>query len=158
MVPFSHILWASCWLGIATDAVARAQAFVRGEARKAPGRVPPTALRLAEVSAVLQGMRALVRDATSEYEGLMDGPTDGDDPLATMGFALRINNLKVSASQLVVQVVGHALALCGVAAYRLDSRFSLGRQLRDAYSAALMIGNDRIYATNASLLLVHKDD
>jgi acyl-CoA dehydrogenase len=34
----------------------------------------------------------------------------------------------------------------------------MGRHLRDAQSAALMIGNDRIYATNASLLLVHMDD
>lgn len=158
MVPFSHILWASCWLGIATDAVSRAQAFVRAEARKTPGRIPPTALRLAEVSTVLQGMRALVREATTEYESLMDAPVEGDDPLATLGFALRINNLKIAASQLVVQVVGHALALCGVAGYKMDSKYSLGRHLRDAYSAALMIGNDRIYATNASLLLVHKEE
>jgi acyl-CoA dehydrogenase len=34
MTPFSHILWASAWLGIAGDAVARARAYVRGEARK----------------------------------------------------------------------------------------------------------------------------
>ena len=32
------------------------------------------------------------------------------------------------------------------------------RQLRDAHSAALMIGNDRILATNGTLHLVHRDD
>ena len=50
------------------------------------------------------------------------------------------------------------LGICGIAGYKNDSPYSLGRHLRDAHSAALMIGNDRILATNASLLLVHKDD
>ncbi len=158
MVPFSHILWSSCWLGIATDAVSRAHAFVRAEARRKPGTVPPTALRLAEITSVLQGLRANVRETTAEYERLMDGPPGDGDTLATLGFALRINNLKLAASQLVVQVVGQALTLTGVAGYKIDSKFSLGRHLRDAHSAALMIGNDRIYATNASLLLVYKDE
>jgi acyl-CoA dehydrogenase len=36
MVPYSHILWAALWLGIATDAVNRASAFVRAAARKNP--------------------------------------------------------------------------------------------------------------------------
>jgi acyl-CoA dehydrogenase len=159
MVPFSHILWASCWLGIATDAVARAHAYVRAEARRKPGTVPPTALRLAEITSVLQGMRANVHAVTAEYEALMDAPvTAGNDMLGTMGFALRINNLKLAASQLVVQIVGQALTLTGIGGYKIDSKFSLGRHLRDAHSAALMIGNDRIYAANASLLLVHKDE
>jgi acyl-CoA dehydrogenase len=75
-----------------------------------------------------------------------------------MGYALRMNNLKISASQLAVQIAGQALLICGMAGYKTDTKFSVGRHIRDAHSAALMIGNDRIYATNASLLLVHKDD
>ena len=50
-----------------------------------------------------------------------------------------------------------ALGICGIAGYKNDTPFSVGRHLRDALSAALMIGNDRIHATNAALLLVHKD-
>ena len=57
MVPYSHILWASLWWGIAANAVARAAEFVRGTARKTPGVVPPTAIRLAEISERLQAMR-----------------------------------------------------------------------------------------------------
>src|SRR5262249_61509071 len=53
-VPFSHILWSNVWLGIAMAAVHRARAFVRQQARAKPGTVPPTALRLAEVSSMLQ--------------------------------------------------------------------------------------------------------
>ena len=45
------------WLGIAADAVGARRAFVRAEARKKPGTVPPTATRLAERRAQLQAMR-----------------------------------------------------------------------------------------------------
>jgi acyl-CoA dehydrogenase len=82
----------------------------------------------------------------------------GVDALSSIPFALKMNNLKISSSQLVVQIVHQALLICGIAAYKNDSRFALGRHLRDALSAALMVGNDRIYATNASMLLVLKDD
>jgi acyl-CoA dehydrogenase len=64
----------------------------------------------------------------------------------------------VSASTLVADIVPRALLICGIQGYKNDSPFSLGRYLRDAHSAALMIGNDRILATNASLLLVLKED
>ena len=48
MVSYSHILWSALWLGIAADAVARAARFVRAEARKKPGAVPPKATRARE--------------------------------------------------------------------------------------------------------------
>jgi acyl-CoA dehydrogenase len=157
MVPFSHILWASCWLGIATAAVGRARAFVRNQARAKPGSLPPTALRLAEVSSMLQTMRTNVHDVASECEELMRSK-QGTESLSSVAFALKMNNLKVSSSQIVVQIVNHALLICGIMGYKNDSQFAVGRHLRDAHSAALMVGNDRIYATNAAMLLVLKDD
>jgi len=83
---------------------------------------------------------------------------EGTDALSSIGFALKMNNLKISSSQLVVQIVQQALLICGILGYKNDTKFSVGRHLRDAHSAALMVGNDRIYATNASMLLVLKDD
>ena len=157
MVPFSHILWASCWLGIATSAVNRARAFVRMQARAKPGTTPPSAVRLAEVASTLQAMRTNVDHVTTECETLM-ASEQGTDALSSIAFALKMNNLKVSSSQLVVQVVQQALMICGILGYKNDSKFAVGRQLRDAHSAALMVSNDRIYATNASMLLVLKDD
>ena len=153
MLPVSHLLWSAVWLGIANDAVAKARTFVQTEARRQPGTTPPTALRLAEAIAVLQTMRATVEDAIREYEGLLGN----SEALGRVGFALRMNTLKVSAARLVTEIVAHALSICGLAGYRLDSEYSLGRHLRDAYSASLMIANDRILGANASLLLVHKD-
>lgn len=154
MLPTSHLLWASLWLGIASDAVSRARAFVRAEARRRPGTVPPAATRLAEVVAELHAMRATVQNGLAEYERVMH---DGDE-LSSLGFALRMNNIKILASRAVAAIVTASLGVVGIAGYRADSKFSLGRHLRDAQGASLMIANDRILAANAAMLLVQKDD
>jgi acyl-CoA dehydrogenase len=156
MVPYSHALWASVWLGIATDAVARARGMVRAQARKSPGSVPPSALRLAEVNTALEALRLMLRAFVDQYESAIARPDGGADMLSSIGFALQANQLKVSASEQAVQIVGQVMTLCGVAGYRNDTAHSVGRHLRDIYSSLLMIGNDRIHATNAQLLLVYK--
>jgi acyl-CoA dehydrogenase len=158
MVPFSHILWASCWLGISLAAVSRARAFVRSQARAKPGATPPSALRLAEVSALLQAMRANVHDVASECEQLMNEPDAGTDVLSSIAFALKMNNVKVATSQTAYDIVHRCLSITGIMGYKNDSKYSMGTHLRDALSAALMVGNDRILATNASMLLVLKED
>jgi acyl-CoA dehydrogenase len=157
MVPFSHVLWASCWLGIAKAAMTRARAFVRAQARAKPGTTPHAALRLARGASLLQSMRTNVEHAAREGEALW-GSAQDTEVLSSVAFALKMNNLKVSSSQLVVEIVQEALQTCGIMGYKNDSKFAVGRHLRDAYSAVLMIANDRIYATNATMLLVLKDD
>jgi len=155
VVPFSHLLWAHVWLGIAASAFDRAQNFVRGQARQNPGVTPPTATRLAELSARMAEFRSLVRAATEEYVEAMAPP--GRERLSTIGFAVRINNVKLAASEAVVDVCQGALRICGFLGYKNGGPYSVGRHLRDANSAALMIANDRILATNAALLLVHRE-
>jgi acyl-CoA dehydrogenase len=156
MVPYSHILWSSLWWGIAADAVARAATFVRGQARQTPGTVPPTAQRLAEVSIQLQGMKQSWLSAAQAFDAL--GPDPGEqEQLLSIGWALRLNNLKVSCSETAPQIVHRALQIVGILGYKNDSPFSLGRHYRDVLSASLMIANDRINAKSASMLLVFKD-
>jgi acyl-CoA dehydrogenase len=154
MLPVSHIVWASLWVGIATAAVGRARAYIRAEARKSPGKTPAASVRLAEVVSKLQSMRATVNDAVRDYESIVNDPGAS----SAMNFAIRMNNLKLTCSTSVVEIVSQAMLICGMAGYRIDSKFSLGRLLRDAYGAALMINNDRIYGANAAMLLVSKDD
>ena len=96
--------------------------------------------------------RATVEFALNEYGDLSDRSL-----LSTVGYAVRINNLKISASEAAVEACQGALRVCGVSGYKNDGPFSIGRNLRDAHSAALMIANDRLYSTNASLLLVHRE-
>jgi acyl-CoA dehydrogenase len=157
MVSYSHILWSAVWLGIASDAVARAAACVRAEARKTPGVVPPKAIHLARLSAEVQLMRNSVHGQAAEFDEIMSRPTGMDD-LLTVSWALKMNNIKVSSSEMAPRIVHDALQIIGIAAYKNDSKLSVGRQYRDSLSAALMISNDRIFGKTASLLLVHKDE
>ena len=156
MVPYSHILWASLWWGIAANAVSRAAEFVRGAARRNPGTVPPTAIRLAEAFEDLQVMRSNWLALATEFDEMNQRPTGMED-LQAMGWALKMNTLKVTASQRAPKIVHQALHITGILGYKNDSKFSLGRHFRDVLSAALMISNDRITAKSASMLLVLKD-
>ena len=116
--------------------------------------MPPGAMRLAEVVGALQTMRASVHDAARAYDAIFDDR----DALSSMGFALRMNGLKVQSSTLVVQIVAQALAICGIAGYKADTKYSVERHLRDAYSAGIQINNDRVLGASASMLLVHRED
>jgi acyl-CoA dehydrogenase len=153
MLPVSHILWSHVWLGIAEEAVRKARAFVRAEARKKPGVMPPAAVHLAELMSVHLQLDAMCHRAAQRFDAMDPESDDGE----SMGFAVEMNSLKVAASTLVVDIVSQALRICGMAGYREDSPFSMGRLLRDAHGAALMINNDRILASSAQLLLVGKD-
>ena len=77
--------------------------------------------------------------------------------LLTIGWALKLNNLKIGASQAAPRIVHDALQITGILGYKNDSPFSLGRHYRDVLSASLMISNDRIAGKNASMLLIYKD-
>lgn len=152
MLASSHLLWSSVWFGIASYAVDRARSFVQGEARRRPGTVPPSAVRLAEAANALQAMKATVVSGLRCYEGAQHEP----DELSSIGFAVSLNNIKTTSSTMAVDIVQRALGIVGISGYRNDTPFSLGRPLRDVMSAPLMIANDRILSNTANLLLVQK--
>lgn len=154
MLPTTHLTWAGVWLGIASDAVARARAFTRVEARRKPGTTPSGAVRLAETVNLLQLMRANIVSATRDYQRAMDSL----ETLTSLAFAVEMNNVKIGSAQMATQVINHALLVCGLAGYRNDGPYSVTRHLRDAHSAAVMINNDRILANSAGLLLALKDE
>lgn len=153
MVPYSHVLWAALWWGIAAGAVQRAAQFVRGQARQKPGTVPPTAQALAHLQMRLQAMKQNWVSAARDFDALNDERQE----LMGMGWALRLNNLKIACSEATPQIVHGALQVVGILGYKNDSPFSLGRHYRDSLSGSLMISNERIAAKNASMLLIYKD-
>jgi acyl-CoA dehydrogenase len=157
MVPYSHVLWASVWSGIAAEAVARAAAFVRADARRKPGTTPIGAARLARAAASLQTLRSHWAGVAAEIDRLGDDPGQMD-ALTSMAWSLRLNNLKIAASEAAPAIVHEALQIVGLAGYKNDSKFSMGRLYRDALSASLMISNDRIAAASGSMWLVFKDE
>jgi acyl-CoA dehydrogenase len=154
MTPVSHILWSHVWLGIATDAFDRARAFVKAAAKRKPGEPLPAAIRLSELMSELSLLRAEVGLALREYCDLHAGDRARLSEMATI---LRFNNLKIAASEQAPKVCQEALGVCGIVGYKNDTPFSVGRHLRDAMSARLMVANERIHATDASLLLIAKE-
>ena len=153
MVPFSHLTWSCVWLGIASDALDRARHFLRRRANGA-GAFSPAQSRLVDATATLQQVKANILVALRLYEGVLAGP----DRSSSLALVMAMNNLKMSVSTTIVQVIQQALLICGIAGYRNDSEFSLGRHLRDAHSAALMVANDRIAANMGKMLLVQRLD
>lgn len=154
MLATSHIFWAATWFGIAADAFNRAQAFVKAAARKQPDVMPPGALRLAEAAALLQEMKGHLTAAVHRFES-----AKGDeDALSSIGFAAEINALKVAASEKAGAVVRLAMLVNGILGYKNGTPFSVGRHLRDATSAPVMISNDRILSNTATLMLMSRFD
>lgn len=157
MVPFSHLLWSGCWQGIATEALARARKLMHGKARQLRVSALPGDTRLVEAAGLLQVMRSNVQETLREYAVMLQDWEHIEDATSDLGFAIKLNNVKLLSSELVVQIVQQALYICGMAGYSEDSPFSVARHLRDAYSASLMINNDRLAITNAALLLIHRE-
>ena len=154
MLATSHLLWSAVWYGIAVNAIARAQSFVRAAARKSPGTTPPGALRLAEAANLLQLVKSNTIAGLREYEAAKADP----ERLSSMGFAVAMNNVKIASSETILTIVNQAMLICGIMGYKNGTPYSLGRHLRDAHSAQLMISNDRILGNTSTMLLVHKQD
>jgi len=155
MVPITHILWTHLWLGIANDAFDRSRAFVRAAAKPSADGPPAIAIRLSHLMSELSLLRAEVKSALREFVEASEEANR--EQLSTMVSALRFNNLKIAASEQAVRVCQGAMGVCGIMGYKNDTPFSVGRHLRDTMSASLMIANERIHQTNASLLLIAKD-
>ena len=153
MVPITHVLWSHLWLGIATDAFDRARAFVRATAKGRPEAAQPMALRLSHLMSELALLRAEVASGMRDY---LDAAEDRER-LTTMATILRFNNLKLASSEQAPRICQGALEVAGIVGFKNDTPFSMGRHIRDSMSARLMIANERIHQTNATLLLIAKD-
>ena len=150
MMPVAHLFWSAAWTGIAAAAVERARGFVRKAAQRAGGTLPPAASHLTRANASLRTLRGLIASSVQRFEAA------GTDPAAleSIDFQTGMNLLKVNASELAVAAVMSAMQTCGLAGYRNDGEFSIGRHLRDILSSPIMINNDRILANVATASLL----
>lgn len=155
MHPVSHLVWGSLWLGIAQDAVAQARATVRAAARKNPSNPPVSALRLTEVDEELFSMRSGLQTVIAEYQNKLNA--NNPEVFSDFGFSIRINNVKLRCSEMVVKIVSDALSIVGISGYKNNTQNSLARHVRDAFGAALMVNNDRIRGHNSTMQIMVRD-
>ncbi len=150
VLPWSHVLWASVWLGIAVAAVERVRiTYRRAAGTLLDGSLPFSAPRVVDAFGQLDQLRGLVRDALNRIEDSAASPARRGPT-----FTMAMNNLKLSGSRLVTSICMDSLAACGMAGYSNDSPTSIAQLLRDACSANLMISNERLAHTNATLALL----
>jgi acyl-CoA dehydrogenase len=150
MTPVAHLCWASAWAGVAAAAVERTQLFLRKASRSSGGQLPPGAAHFTAAQESLAKLRALITTTSDMYAA-----REFDErALSALDFQSAINLLKVEASELAVDTAMSAMRATGLSGYRNDGEFSVGRQLRDALSAPLMINNDRIRANIATATLM----
>jgi acyl-CoA dehydrogenase len=150
MTPVAHLCWSSAWAGIAAASVERAQAFIRKAARGAGGQMPPGAAHFNAARMTLAKLRAIITANLDTYAA----HEHDERALSSIDFQSSINLLKVEASELAVETVMSAMRACGLAGYRNDGDFSVGRLLRDVLSSPIMINNDRILSNIATTSLM----
>ena len=151
MLPVSHLLWSSVWLGIAAAAMERARNYLRQQVR-GRGNAGVMSQRLARGVGLLQLVQARLSQALHEFDTVFAA---GARPMP-LGFTADMNNLKTTASESCLEAVQHAFMVCGINAYKNGSPFSLGRHLRDLMSAPVMINNDRMLESTGNLLLMQR--
>ena len=150
MAPYAHLFWSAAWQGVASGAFRRARAFVRQASRNSGGRMPPGAPHLTRARVTLETLRAAVQAGLATFERNAAEPGG----LTAMHAQLALNFLKVEASELAASTVMSAMRACGLAGYRNDGDFAMGRYLRDILSAPIMINNDRILANAEAAVLM----
>jgi len=165
MVPVSHLLWSSVWTGIAAEALTRARAFLREQARRKPGSTPPGAARLTVAAGKMTLMQERLASMLASYDACHNVSTGHQAVSAEeagwpsgLARATALNTLKIDLSQMCYEVVLEAMLICGMAGYKNGTPFSVGRHLRDILSAQLMISNDRIAGSTGSLLLAQRNE
>ncbi|MDX3458209.1 acyl-CoA/acyl-ACP dehydrogenase [Streptomyces sp. ME02-8801-2C] len=158
MVPTAHIGWSACWLGAAEGAYRRLIRWLRAPRRQGGPQVRSELLRerlgrirvdLDLVSAYLHRVCASVEAARAEGSGLSAPVTQ-----------LRLNSLKLAASELTFRAVDAMLQTAGMGpGYMRSAPLGLERAFRDLRSARLNHSNDRMWpATGALALLDTKVD
>jgi len=150
MVPSAHLLWGSVWTGIAASATARAQGFIRNAMRHSNGQLPPGAPQFTKAMSTLRTLRGMLTTSLRRYQQVMDDP----QALSGLDFQTMITLTKVEASELAAATVMSAMRACGLAGYRNDGDYTLGRHLRDVLSSPIMINNDRILSNLATPALM----
>jgi acyl-CoA dehydrogenase len=153
----SAVLLGSVWLGLAEGAARKAHDIVRKKGRKlvAAGpltEAPLSAVRLAELGVYLHQLRCVVAAGAAYNERAQEL-----DELNELSFSSHMDNLKISSSTLVLEVVQRAMQICGMGGYQNATETSLGRIARDAAAAPLMVSNDRTLDAMARALLVRKE-
>ena len=157
MIPVGHIAWAACWLGAAWGAFRGFIKILRDPAARKPYSVSSDlfAERLARLRLQLDMVKTYLNGTIEEYQELHQSSNNVYGVLSAPSFQIRINSLKVLASEMLYDAVDRLVELSGLRyGFVQNDMVPLERTLRDLRSASLMFSNDRLLVANGKLALM----
>lgn len=155
MVPWSHILWASTWEGLATSAYDKATHAVRKKAKKQLAEGGPLGdPRLAEAYTKLQSLRALIYEFARVFDEQAQAASDWKGAEEQKVLVADAMALKLNASMLASQVAEECLEIIGMPGYSEGAPLSVSREIRDLMGARMMVSNDRLRRAAGETLLL----
>lgn len=145
MIPFIHVLWAAVWSGIAWGMIEKARRFVRQEIAEGSEAATLARHTLSRIVNRHATLNALIRAAiaASEHE-----PGKGDIGL---GASAQINRLKITGSELLIEIGVETLKLLGIRGYAAAGPYSVAEAFGDALSAPVMVSNTRLQMNTAAV-------
>ncbi len=157
MIPVGHIAWSSCWLGAAQGAVQQLLALLHDPKTRKSYHVQSEIFltRLARVRMQIDTVSVFLQQTIVEYEHLRERWKQQQTYDVPRAFHLRINSLKVLASELLFEAVHQLVQLAGLQyGYLTTPQSQIERVFRDLRSASLMYNNDRLLLANGKLSLL----
>jgi len=152
-IPAGHIGWAATWLGAAAAALRGIIATARTPAGRKQLSAGSDAFRhqLARIRIDLDLVSSHLQRVIAEIE------RPGAD-IDAADCQLRLNGLKVAASELCFSAVDRMIQLVGLRhGYLRESPLHLERTFRDLRSASLNYANERLLSANGALTLLDRD-
>lgn len=154
MVPWSHLLWASCWEGIATSSFEKATKASRKKARKQLAAGDSFGEpRLADVHAQLQALRAIIYEFARVYAEQARLAPDWRSAEKLRALTADAMSLKLNASMMSSRIAELSLEIIGMPGFSESAPLSVTREIRDLMGARLMVSNERLRHTSGQLLL-----
>lgn len=151
-IPAGHIGWAAAWLGAAAGALRGIVAMARTPAGRRQLKAHSDSFRhqLARIRIDLDLVGSLLQRVIADVE------RPGAD-IEAADCQLRLNGLKVAASELCFSAVDRMVQLSGLRnGYLRDSPLHLERTFRDLRSASLNYANERLLSANGALTLLDR--
>ncbi|WOE33280.1 MULTISPECIES: acyl-CoA dehydrogenase family protein [unclassified Acinetobacter] len=127
IMPYSHILWAACWFGIASNSFEKTLVYYK-----------LNTISNAQISEIYNNLLLVENSITLNLINFEKGR---DDDFMKK---LELTSLKSQVSELCINVCLDCLKVLGINGYINDSKYSITRNIADSLSSIVMINNNRI--------------
>lgn len=155
MEPWSIVMWAACWEGIATSAYDKAAHATRKKAKQQLASGQPLGdPRLTDAYAALQSLRALINNFARILDEHAEEVPDHTRAEAARNYAADAMALKINASMTASRVAEQCLEVIGMPGYSQTAPASVSREIRDLLGARMMVSNDRLRKSAGEILMM----